>query len=75
MTVTVDRLEKKGLIERKPHETDRRSFRVVLTAEGQKHFIKHHKFHLKLTEEIASGLTPEELKSLESLLQKVIRLF
>ena len=35
LTVTVDRLENKGLIERKPHETDRRSFRVALTEAGQ----------------------------------------
>lgn len=75
LTVTVDRLERKGLIERKPHETDRRSYRVVLTEPGEKHFARHHEFHLKLTEEIASTLTPEELETFEVILEKVINQF
>ncbi|PLX72044.1 MAG: MarR family transcriptional regulator [Desulfuromonas sp.] len=75
LTVTVDRLEQKGLIKRRPHESDRRSYRVVLTAEGEKHFARHHEFHLKLTEEIASALTPDELDNLESIMKKVVRQF
>ena len=75
LTVTVDRLERKGLLERKPHETDRRSYRVVLTESGRVHFAKHHAFHLKLTEEIASVLTPEELEGFELVLEKVIKQF
>ncbi|HEX9777311.1 MAG TPA: MarR family transcriptional regulator [Geopsychrobacteraceae bacterium] len=75
LTVTADRLERKGLLERRPHESDRRSYRVVLTAAGEKHFEQHHEFHLKLTEEIASALTPEELENFELLLQKVIKQF
>jgi DNA-binding MarR family transcriptional regulator len=47
----------------------------VLTAAGEKHFEQHHEFHLKLTEEIASALTPEELENFELLLQKVIKQF
>ena len=73
LTVTVDRLERKGLIERIPHETDRRSYRIVLTEACEGHFAKHHEFHLKLTEEIASALTPEELKTFELVLEKVIK--
>jgi DNA-binding MarR family transcriptional regulator len=75
LTVSVDRLERKGLIERKPHETDRRSYRIVLTSAGEKHFVQHHKFHLKLTEEIASTLTPDELKTFELVLEKVLKQF
>ncbi len=75
LTVSVDRLEQKGLIERKPHETDRRSYRVVLTAVGKKHFAKHHEFHLKLTEEIVATLTPDELESFELVLGKVVSQF
>ncbi len=74
LTVTVDRLERKGLIERRPHETDRRSYLIVLTEAGEVHFAKHHEFHLKLTEEIASALTSEELKTFELVLEKVIKL-
>jgi DNA-binding MarR family transcriptional regulator len=75
LTVTVDRLEQKGLIERQPHETDRRSYRVVLTQAGKKHFAKHHEYHVKLTEEISSVLTPEELECFNSVLGKVIKQF
>jgi DNA-binding MarR family transcriptional regulator len=75
LTVSVDRLEQKGLIERKPHETDRRSYRVVLTVAGKKHFAKHHEFHLKLTEEIVATLTPDELESFELVLGKVVSQF
>lgn len=73
LTVTVDRLERKGLIERRPHETDRRSYLIVLTDAGEEHFSRHHEFHLKLTEEIASTLTSEELESFELILAKVIK--
>jgi DNA-binding MarR family transcriptional regulator len=75
LTVTVDRLEQKGLIERQPHETDRRSYRVVLTPSGKKHFKKHHEFHIKLTEEIVSALSPEELESFREILGKVVKQF
>jgi len=75
LTVTVDRLEQKGLIERQPHETDRRSYRVVLTPDGKKHFKKHHEFHVKLTEEIVSTLTPEELECFNTVLRKVVKQF
>jgi DNA-binding MarR family transcriptional regulator len=75
LTVTVDRLERKGLIERQPHETDRRSYRVVLTEAGRKHFALHHQYHLKLTEEIASVLSPEELAVFAQVLEKVVRQF
>ena len=75
LTVTVDRLEQKGLIERQPHETDRRSYRVVLTPAGKGHFKKHHEFHVKLTEEIVSVLTPQELASFRDILGKVVKQF
>jgi len=75
LTVTVDRLENKGLIERKPHETDRRSFRVALTEAGQEHFARHHQFHLKLTEELVSTLSAEELAAFEAILGKIVDQF
>ncbi len=75
LTVTVDRLEQKGLIERQPHETDRRSYRVVLTPNGVKHFKKHHEFHLQLTEDISSVLTPAELACFNEALRKIVKQF
>lgn len=75
LTVTVDRLERKGLITRQPHETDRRSYRVELTEEGMRHFCQHHQYHLKLTEEIAAALSAEELALFDQLLKKVMQQF
>lgn len=73
LTVTVDKLERKGLLERRPHESDRRSYRVVLTEEGKKHFASHQEYHLQLTEEIAAVLSTEELEVFGRVLDKVVR--
>lgn len=75
LTVMVDRLEQKGLLQRQPHESDRRSLRVTLTKSGEKHFAKHHAFHVKLTEEIVSTLSLEEQQTFNKALEKVIRQF
>ena len=75
LTVTVDRLERKGLIERQPHETDRRSYRVVLTKTGQEHFTRHHQFHLELTEELVATLSADELAAFQATLKKIVSQF
>ena len=72
MTVMIDRLEAKGLVERKPHPEDRRSYVVDLTDKGRKAFEGHHSLHMKLTEDIASHLTKEELTALIVGLQKIL---
>lgn len=71
ITVMVDRLEKQGLLIRKQHETDRRSYRVELTEKGRELFIAHHRFHLGLTEEILARLTPEEQQTFGAVLTKI----
>lgn len=71
LTVTVDRLEKAGLLQRTPHATDRRSYLVALTPKGDDHFARHHEFHLKLTQEMVSSLTAEEAVAFEHILDKV----
>jgi DNA-binding MarR family transcriptional regulator len=75
LTVLVDRLEKKGLVERTPHEEDRRSILVGLTDKGMKHFHEHHNLHTLLTREITGPLTPDEIKNLLGLLKKAIARF
>ncbi len=71
LTVLVDRLERAGFVARKPHETDRRSIRVGLTAEGKELFTAHHRLHARLTEEIACVLSPEELEALPDVLKRL----
>ena len=73
LTVAVDRLEKKNLLVRKPHETDRRAFLIDLTEDGRAYFAQHHQFHLQMTREIVAGLTPEEQKLFAGILEKVLK--
>jgi DNA-binding MarR family transcriptional regulator len=37
VTFIIDRLEKQGLVERRPHPTDRRAKQITLTPEGKKY--------------------------------------
>lgn len=71
MTVTVDKLERLGLVSRQPHGTDRRSYLVALTPEGERLCREHHGHHLRLTQELAAGLTDEELAALTAALTKM----
>lgn len=75
LTVLVDRLEKKGLAGRTPHEEDRRSIRVSLTDKGMKHFQEHHNLHTRLTQEITGHLSPDEIRNMIKLLKKAISHF
>lgn len=72
LTVLADRLQGKGLIERIPHEHDRRSILVGLTPKGERHFDEHHRLHQHLTEELVTGLADDEAESLEAILRKML---
>jgi len=72
LTVLADRLEAKGLIERIPHESDRRSILVGLTPRGERRFDEHHRLHQGLTSELLSGLSTEEAQALEGILGKLL---
>lgn len=73
LTVAVDRLEKKELLVRKPHEKDRRAYLIELTPEGEIYFEQHHQFHLKMTEELVGDLTSEEIVQFEGILKKILQ--
>ena len=75
LTVLVDRLERKGLVERMPHESDRRSIRLGMTARGERLARGHHKLHLGLTRELTAGLAHEEIEQLTRLLGKMLPRF
>lgn len=75
LTMTVDRLERRGLIERVPHASDRRSILVRLTEPGRALSQEHHAHHLGLTAELASSLSEEEAASLCALLTRLNRSF
>jgi MarR family 2-MHQ and catechol resistance regulon transcriptional repressor len=71
ITVAVDRLEKKGLVERRAHGTDRRARIVHLTKEGRKLITPAYADHAADLERLASAsLTRAERQTLIRLLKK-----
>ena len=71
ITVAVDRLEIKGLVERRAHGTDRRARIVHLTKEGRKLITRAYADHAADMERLASAsLTRAERKTLIGLLKK-----
>lgn len=75
LTIQADRLEKKGLIRRVPHPTDRRSNVIEMTSTGQTLFEEHNRLHLELTREITSGLDETQRKGLSQCLDLIIKSF
>jgi len=72
ITAAVDRLETKGLVERRAHGTDRRARIVHLTRAGGKLITRVYADHAADMERLASGsLTRAERKTLISLLKKI----
>src|SRR2546428_5747751 len=72
ITVAVDRLETKGLVERRAHGTDRRARVVHLTKAGRKLIMRVYANHAADMERLASAsLTSSERKTLIRLLKKI----
>lgn len=72
ITVAVDRLETKGLVERRAHGTDRRARMVHLTSTGKKLITRAYANHATDLEQLASAsLTVAERKTLIRLLKKI----
>ncbi|TDC26032.1 MarR family transcriptional regulator [Streptomyces sp. 8K308] len=69
-TFVVDRLEKQGLIERRPHPTDRRARHLVLTSDGTA--LRERLLALLSEDSPLAGLSPEEQGTLRSLLERAI---
>jgi DNA-binding MarR family transcriptional regulator len=59
ITSTLSRMEKAGLVTRKPHESDGRAHRVILLEEGRKAFDNARKIALDLQIQVLAAL-PEE---------------
>ena len=72
ITVAVDRLETKRLVERRAHGTDRRARIVHLTKEGRKLITRAYSEHAADMERLASAsLTRVERRTLIRLLKKI----
>ena len=72
ITTAVDRLEGKGLVERREHGTDRRARVVHLTRQGQKMIAKAYADHAADMERLAAAsLTRQERETLIGLLKQI----
>ncbi|MGD8992608.1 MAG: MarR family transcriptional regulator [Desulfobacterales bacterium] len=71
MTAAINRIEKKGLVERIQDPADGRCFHVHLTKKGRHLIKKAYAKHVKNLEKIASVLSDSERKELVRLLKKI----
>lgn len=71
MTYVLDKLQKRGLIERRPSEEDRRVLYADLTPEGRRKIEIVFPEHADLIREMASVLTLEEQRSAAELLKRL----
>jgi MarR family 2-MHQ and catechol resistance regulon transcriptional repressor len=71
ITVAVDRLEEKNLVERRASAEDRRAKIVHLTPAGKKLIARAYAEHAADMEQLASDLSPSERATLIKLLKKI----
>ena len=72
ITVAIDRLETKGLVERRAHGTDRRARIVHLTRDGRKLIARIYADHAADMEKLAAAsLSKSERKTLIGLLKQI----
>lgn len=71
LTVSVDRLVKKGFVERRRDEEDRRVVRISLTRDGKLAARMHGKFHKVLAKHILEPYNDGEQELLLSLVKEV----
>ncbi|MEV5375565.1 MarR family transcriptional regulator [Streptomyces nondiastaticus] len=69
-TFVIDKLEGRGLLERRPHPTDRRAKQLVLTGEGTA--LRERLMETLARESPLAGLTQEEQDALHGLLDKAL---
>jgi DNA-binding MarR family transcriptional regulator len=72
MTNRLDRLERAGLVERRPDPNDRRGKQIALTADGKRAIDNLIAPMVALEERLISVLTPAEQETLNGLLKKLL---
>lgn len=75
LTISVNSLVKKGLVDRCRSEEDRRVVLVSLTDLGKEAYRRHNRFHEKMVTEVTENLTDEEAEVLLKALTKLNNFF
>jgi DNA-binding MarR family transcriptional regulator len=71
MVSTIDELEAKGLVERRPHPTDRRAHALYMTEDGRKTLARGRKLARTAQDELLAPLTAHEREQLHSMLLRL----
>ncbi len=71
ITMVIDALEKKGLVQRVKNEQDRRFYRIVLTKKGEEFIKEYFPKHVKSIMQAMSGLNENELDEFGRLAKKL----
>lgn len=71
MVATIDELESTGLVERRPHPTDRRSHAVHITDAGRKRLARGRELAVQAQDELLAPLSAAERRQLHDLLLRV----
>ncbi len=71
LTVAIDKLVKKGYVERNRDSEDRRIVRISLTRQGKLACRIHQKFHMVLAKRILEPYTEEEQDKLLQMVQEI----
>lgn len=71
LVAIIDELESKGLLERRPHETDRRSYALHLTEAGRSTLQAIGRIAREHQQALLAALSDEERRQLADLLQRV----
>jgi DNA-binding MarR family transcriptional regulator len=72
MVAIVDELEQRGLIERRPHPSDRRVHALYLTADGRRLLAKGREIAMEHEKELTRGMSAADRKQLIALLRKLV---
>ncbi len=75
LTVTVDKLESKGLVCREPNPDDRRSWMITLTDDGHRFYQDHTKAHAKMTAHGLNDFTAKEQEAFKGYLLRFTQNF
>ena len=71
MVTLLNSLEEQGLIERRPHTSDRRAYEVHLLEPGKQRLQAAEKISVEAAQQFFSTLTPQEQQTLNELLRRV----
>lgn len=75
LTTVVSLLEKKGYLERRRDELDRRSVRIYPTQKARRADAVHAKFHREMVDEVLAHLTDDEAQALVGALGSLTAFF